>query len=142
MLKVPETTPVAVGVKVTLTVQLAPAARGVTHVFVWAKFPVVPTVPIFSGIVVVLVMVNLIGLLVRTNLLSGERQRRLRERNAGGRALYEYGQRIGRIITDDADAAFERSDERRVGDVDGAGRCSGQAFAASIGLGEVADGDA
>lgn len=64
MLKVPLLAPVAVGVNVTLTVQFAPVASGLVQVLVCAKAPVVVMVPMFRGIVCVLVTVNLIGALV------------------------------------------------------------------------------
>ena len=45
----PDRVPTAVGVKVTLIVQLAPAASAVPHVFVWAKLPVLVIAEIVSG---------------------------------------------------------------------------------------------
>jgi hypothetical protein len=45
----PDRIPVAVGVKVTLIEQFAPAASVVPQVFVWAKFPVLVIAEIVSG---------------------------------------------------------------------------------------------
>src|ERR1700722_914704 len=64
MLKVPVRAPVAVGVNVMLTMQLAAGASGLTQVLVWAKSPVMATAPTFSGVPVVLVSVNFSGELV------------------------------------------------------------------------------
>lgn len=47
----PERVPTAVGVKVTLIEQLAPAASVVPHVFVWPKSPVMVIPEIVSGAV-------------------------------------------------------------------------------------------
>jgi len=51
MVSVPNTLPVAVGVNVTLTVQLAPDARSVAQSLVCSKFAVVATLAMFSGAV-------------------------------------------------------------------------------------------
>jgi|GEM_PF-4097838 len=72
MLKVPVRAPVAVGVKVIVTTQLAPAATGLTQVLVCAKSPVVATAPMFSGILLVLVRVNFSGALVVPTFCVGK----------------------------------------------------------------------
>lgn len=61
----PEAVPVAVGVNVTPTLQLAPAARLVPQVLpAIAKGPVIPTLEIVSGVLWRLVSVTLTGALV------------------------------------------------------------------------------
>src|SRR5271165_6032540 len=72
MLKPPVRAPVAVGVKVMLTVQFAPPAKGLAQVEVWAKSPVVARVPITSGVADVFEMVNLIGVLVAPTFVVGK----------------------------------------------------------------------
>ena len=47
--------PLAAGVKVTLMVQLAPAARELPHVFVWTKSPLL--VPVIAMLVIVIATV-------------------------------------------------------------------------------------
>jgi len=64
--KVPVRVPVAVGVNVTLMVQLAPTLKGVTPIgqlFVWLKSPLMPKLLIVMGPSPVLVSVNASGAL-------------------------------------------------------------------------------
>jgi hypothetical protein len=55
---------VAVGVKVTLIVQLAPAATLAPQVLVWAKSPLAATLEMFRAALPVLVSVTVCGALV------------------------------------------------------------------------------
>jgi hypothetical protein len=61
MVSVPVCWPVVVGAKVTVTVQLAPGARGNEHVLVWVKGPDTVTPEIVTFPLPVLVMVTIPG---------------------------------------------------------------------------------
>jgi hypothetical protein len=62
MVTAPPLEPVIVGIKVPLSVQLAPAARFVPQPFVWAKspllVPVIATLPIVNGVLPLFVSVT------------------------------------------------------------------------------------
>ena len=64
MVMAPVLVPVAVGVNVTLMVQLAPAATGVPQVVVWAKSPLGTILVMFSNAVPVFVSVTVRAALV------------------------------------------------------------------------------
>ena len=71
MLKLPVRVPVAVGVKVMLTVQLLPPGSGVAQVVVSAKSPLITTVPRFRPMADVFEIVNLIAALVVPTFVVG-----------------------------------------------------------------------
>jgi hypothetical protein len=71
---VPVLAPVAVGVKVTSIVQLAPAATLAPHVLVCAKSPLIPMLPIVSAVLAVLLrLIACAPLLVPTNWFPNDR---------------------------------------------------------------------
>jgi hypothetical protein len=63
-LSVPLRAPVAVGVKVTVIVQLAPAANVLPQLLVWAKSPLAATLLIVRGAFPVLLNVTVCAVLV------------------------------------------------------------------------------
>jgi hypothetical protein len=64
IVRVPVRAPVVVGVKVTLTVQVAPGASVVPQVFVWAKSPDTTTEEKFTAIGVPALRVTIFATLV------------------------------------------------------------------------------
>jgi len=70
MVRLPSRVPVAVGLKVTLIVQLAPAATLEPQVLVWAKSPLTPMLVMVNGPLPVLVSVTVCSVLLLLSWFS------------------------------------------------------------------------
>jgi hypothetical protein len=65
--KAPVRVPICVGLKVTLTVQLAPVARLEVHVWFWLKSPLVVMLVMLSEVTAVFVTVTVLAALIVFN---------------------------------------------------------------------------